>query len=158
MKFLSEDHKDLLNFLLHNNVDFILVGGFAVNFHGYNRATGDMDVWIRPGNENKEKLFKALVEIGFSFEHIQLLKGEDFDKPFVFSLWEEPFKVDFLTHISGVKFEEAWEQKVFLPFGKRQIPVLHLHHLVLSKINTGRTRDKADIEELQKIKAHKKNS
>ena len=68
-------------------------------------------------------------------------------------MWEPPYKVDFLTHISGVKFGEAWEEKAFLPMGDVQIPVLKLNHLILSKISNGRPQDNADIEELQKVQA-----
>ncbi len=157
MNFFVEEHKNLLIKLIDAGVEFILIGGYAVNFHGYNRTTGDMDIWLRPDNSNKSKLFKVLVDIGFTIEEIDELDKADFSDYLVFSIWEKPYKTDFLTRISGVKFDEAWEQKVLLPLGDKNIPVLHLHHLVLSKISNGRSQDKTDIEELQKIQALKKN-
>jgi len=156
MDFLLEENKLLLAKLLEKGVEFILVGGYAVNYHGYNRGTSDMDILVRPSNENKIKVLEALMEQGFDEEDLADIKSADFSGYFVFSMWEEPYKVDFLTRISGVNFDEAWEQKVFLPLNNYQVPVLHLHHLVLSKISNGRLQDKADVDQLQKIQAFKK--
>jgi len=115
MNFLIKEHKELLLHLLEENVDFILVGGYAVNFHGYNRTTGDMDLWIKPDNQSKDKLINALLKLDFSEEDPEEIKNTDFASYFVFSMWDRPLKVDFMTHISGVSYTEAWEQKVFLP-------------------------------------------
>lgn len=156
MNFILEENKILLTKLLDACVEFILVGGYAVNYHGYNRTTGDMDVWLRPDNKNKEKLIEVLKTEGIDPDELDEMKKIDFTDYLVFGIWEDPYKVDFLTRISGVNFDEAWEQKVFLPLNNYQVPVLHLHHLVLSKISNGRLQDKADVDQLQKIQTFKK--
>lgn len=79
----------------------------------------------------------------------------DFAKPIVFIDGEEPFKIDFLTYISGVSFNDAWQQKTIAVLDGISIPFIHLNHLILSKLTTGRPQDKIDIEKLQQIQAVK---
>lgn len=156
MDILYEPHKKMLRLLVEFNVDFILIGGFAVNYHGFNRPTGDMDVWLNPTAENQQKLIAALVKYGFNQESIDYVKSLDFSLPEVFACGEPPVRVDFLTKISGVDFEDADTQKILAPLENLEVPILHLHHLVLSKMSNNRTKDKLDIEELQKIAELKK--
>ena len=131
MNILIEEHKDFLRELIKNGVEFLLIGGYAVNFYGYNRATGDMDLWLKPDNSNKEKLINSLVKMDFEPDDLEEIRKSDFKEYIVFSMWEPPF----------------------LPMGDVQIPVLKLNHLILSKISNGRPQDNADIEELQKVQA-----
>ena len=156
MIIFYEPHRLLLKKLVESDVTFILIGGYAVNYHGFNRPTGDMDIWLRPDNLNKEKLLPLLRAENFSDESIQHIAELDFVNPVVFHFGKIPLRVDFLTRISGVEFDDAFRQKVFLPIENVQIPVLHLHHLILSKISNDRTKDKLDVEELQKIQLIKK--
>ncbi len=151
MYIFYEPHKEFLKKLIVNDIDFILIGGYAVNFHGYNRATGDMDIWLRPDNNNKTKFVNLLKGEGFTEDTIDQVNDLNFELPTSFYFGEAPLRVDFLTIISGVKFNDAWKDKVFLPLGEFQIPVLHLNHLVLSKISNDRLKDKQDVEELQRI-------
>lgn len=151
-----EEHKTLLKKLVEAGVEFILVGGYAVNFHGYSRTTGDMDIWLRPDNTNRDMMMKLLLDEGFEEEMVQAISKVDFTKGIVFHFGEPPKRVDFLTHISNVKFDEAWEAKQLLPVENIGVPVLHLNHLILSKISNSRTKDKADVEELQRINKNKK--
>lgn len=65
MNILLEEHQEIIKVLLKHHVDFILIGGLAVIYHGYGRTTGDMDLWIKPTNENKHKLLNALSEAGY---------------------------------------------------------------------------------------------
>ena len=151
MDIFYEPHKKMLRILVEFNVDFILIGGFAVNYYGYNRPTGDMDVWLKPTKENQQKLIAAIKEYGFNKESIDYVESLDFSKPEVFTCGEPPVRIDFLTKVSGVNFDEADAKKIMSPMGNIQVPLLHLHHLVLTKISNNRTKDKLDIEELQKI-------
>ena len=93
----------------------------------------------------------VLRDLGFDDENIADVKAIDFTKHAVFSIGEEPEKIDFLTYISLIKFTEADAQKVVADMDGQMIPFLHLNDLVLSKMNTGRLKDKADIEMLQQI-------
>lgn len=157
MNLFIEKHQQLLNALLLNNVDFIIIGGYSVIFHGYARTTGDVDIWLRPTNENKEKLLIALTQMDFYEDDVREIALIDFTESVVFSAWDEPEKLDFLTHINLVKYEEADKRKIVANIENMQIPFLHLHDLVKSKFNTGRLKDQADIEQLQKIQSQKKD-
>lgn len=150
--FDSYTHKVLFTLLKHN-VQFIVVGGYAVNYHGYKRTTGDIDLLLKPDNgENKSKVISSLRELEIDEETLSALNNLDFEKPQVFMDGEEPFKIDFLTQISGVKFEEAWKLKIEATYDNLNIPFLSYNHLILSKITSTRGKDKIDVEELQKIK------
>lgn len=142
--------------LIESNVEFILIGGFAVNYYGFNRPTGDMDIWLKPTIANKKKLLDALTKYGFDKESLDYVSSLDFANPEVFACGEPPVRIDFLTKISGVNYEEADTRKILAPFGELTIPILHLQHLILSKISNNRTKDKLDIEELQKIRNSRK--
>lgn len=151
MDVFFEPHLKMLRMLREFNVDFMLVGGFAVNYYGFNRPTGDMDIWLKPENENKEKLLNALAAYGFNTESINYVKSLDFNDTLVFTCGELPFRIDFLTKISGVNYSEAEPQAVKTTMENINIHIIHIHHLVLSKIANNRTKDKLDVEELQKI-------
>jgi predicted nucleotidyltransferase len=151
LNIFLDDHIEIIRLLIKHKADFILIGGYAVIFHGYTRTTGDMDLWLKPTNENKDRLVLALQEAGFEDEDLETLKSLDFTERLVFSIGTEPQKIDFLTKINQVTFEEANKTKVFAEWEDLEIPVINIKELVLSKINTGRKKDEADIEELQRI-------
>jgi hypothetical protein len=155
MNIFIENHQLLLKSLIKHEVKFILVGGYAVIYYGYKRTTGDMDLWIEPNNDNKLKLLEVLKEFEFDSEGIAYIKQLDFTKHLAFHFWQEPERVDCLTRISGVNFNEAYDQKVMADIEDITIPIIQYKHLILSKMSSGRLKDKADIEELQKINKHK---
>ena len=143
---------NLLNEFKKKKVAYIVVGGYAVNYHGYRRTTGDIDLWIKPENGiNKQNIIKCLQNLGVEKPVLDQLNKLDFTRPVFFIDGEEPFKIDFMTHISGVQFDDAWKQKKIASLDDIDIPFIHLNHLILSKITTGRPQDKIDIEKLQKI-------
>lgn len=156
MNLFIDKHQDLINNLLLHDVDFIVIGGYSVIFHGYARTTGDVDIWLRPNNENKVKLLKVFKAMDFFEADYQPIANYDFNEYIVFSMWDEPEKVDFITRINLVEFDVANERKIIAEIDDLKIPFLHLDDLVLSKFNTGRLKDKADIEELQQIQKNKK--
>jgi predicted nucleotidyltransferase len=158
MNIFLESHRNLLEKLIKANVEFLIIGGYAVNYYGYNRTTGDLDIWIKPDNLNKEKLIHLLKDLGFSKDGLQTLNRSNFEDVFVFHIWEKPFRVDFLTHISGVDFEKAFNAKEMVLIQGLELPMIDFEHLVLSKMTTNRLRDKADVEELQKIARIKKEN
>ncbi len=151
MNLFIDRHQELLSVLLKYKVDFIIVGGYSVIYHGYKRTTGDVDIWLKPDNENKAKLVAALREFDIDESGLELISKLDFTNIHIFHLWEEPEKVDFMTRINMVKYEDADKHKIIAIVDDLKIPFLHLNDLVLSKINTDRQKDKADIEELQKL-------
>jgi predicted nucleotidyltransferase len=151
MNIFLDDHQEMIRLLIESQVEFLLIGGYAVVYHGYKRTTGDMDLWIKPTNENKEKIIKALESAAYENDDLNILNKKDFTKHTMFSVGSEPQKIDFLNHINQVSFEEAYQNKVVFEFDGLQLPVINVRELILSKMNTGRKKDEADIEELQKI-------
>lgn len=151
MNTFIDRHQHLITLLLQHEVDLIIIGGYSVIYHGYKRSTGDLDIWLKPDNLNKNKLILVLMELGFDPVSIKKIGSLDFTKHLVFSFWEEPEKVDFLTRINLVEYSEADAKKIIVDFEGFKVPFLHLDHLILSKMNTGRSQDMADVEMLQKI-------
>ena len=151
MNIFSNTHQKLIKELTKAKVEFILIGGYAVIYYGYKRTTGDMDLWLKPTNENKMKLLPVLKKLKFNISDINHIETLDFTKHLTFHFWEEPERVDCLTMISGVKYDKADKEKVLAEFEGLTIPVIHYKHLIISKITSERLKDKADVEELQKI-------
>jgi predicted nucleotidyltransferase len=155
MNLFIELHQQLIKAMLDNGVDFIVIGGYSVIFHGYQRTTGDIDIWLKPDNDNKKKLINVLKYFSIPDDYLDEISTQDFAKHLVFSLGEEPEKIDFITRINLVAFDDANKMKVIADMDGIPIPFLHLNHLILSKINTGRLKDAADIEKLQQIQQAK---
>jgi predicted nucleotidyltransferase len=156
MDILFEEHQKLLVSLLNNKVSFILIGGYAVIYYGYERVTGDMDIWLQPHNENMSKLLAALREFGIEESNLEQLSQIDLTTPQMFYVGDKPRRIDFLTKVTGINFNEAVLQANYFPLEGKQVPVIQYHHLILTKTATGRAKDKADIEELQRINKYKK--
>lgn len=157
MNIFLEEHHQMLIALVRHQVQFMLIGGYAVIYHGYARTTGDMDIWLDLGTDNKANLEKALIDFGIDEESRAVFSNIDFTKPQnVFYFGQEPRRIDFVTMVSNVKFEDAYKEAVYFQLENSQIPVIHYNQLILSKRTSGRAKDKADIEELQKIQQFKK--
>lgn len=156
MNIFTESHQQLLKVMLQCDVSFLLVGGYAVVYHGYKRTTGDMDLWLEPTNENKLRLLKVLDKYEFNSDDIHYISQLDFTKHLAFHFWEDPERVDCITYISNVEFKEAFEAKVIADVEGMAVPVIQYHHLIQSKITSERLKDKADVEELQKINRKKR--
>ena len=158
MNIFLDEHQQLLHTLLEHRVRFMLIGGYAVIHYGYSRTTGDMDIWLDTGNENRDRLIKALAGFGIEEESLTQLSGMDFTNPLpVFFVGETPRRVDFITLISNLNFEEAYAAVNYIDMEGQKVPVIHYNHLILSKLVSDRSKDKADIEELQKINRHRQH-
>lgn len=155
MNIFTPNHKAFIALLQKHQVEFMLVGGYAVIYYGYKRTTGDMDIWLEPSNSNKIKLINALSKFQFNKKDLKHIESLNFETTIAFHIWEEPERIDFLTKISGVTYAEAKSKVNIFKINSLKVPVIHYNHLILSKITSKRAKDKADIEELQKI--NKKN-
>ena len=155
MEILLPEFKHLLLLLNKHKVSYILIGGYAVIYYGYERTTTDMDIWLQPTNKNRDILIEALKEFGIGNTSIKALSELDFAQTQFFFFGKKPRRIYFLTNISGVAFEEAIKEVNFFSVGKEKIPVIQYHHLILSKTTNERAKDKADVEELQKIRQKK---
>jgi predicted nucleotidyltransferase len=151
MNFTHQAHQEMVFALLDHQVDFLLIGGYAVIFHGYVRTTGDMDIWVRPTNENKKRLLDVLAKMDFNAESILTLDRLDFTEVVVFHIGMEPERIDFLSKVQGLDFESAFAQKVTLRIDNYEIPFLRLDDLIVSKLFANRLKDQADVENLKKI-------
>jgi hypothetical protein len=156
MNIFYHDHTIILRAFNEYEVEYLLIGGYAVIYHGYPRTTGDMDIWLKPDNENKSKIIQAFVSLGYDEQSIQHLHTYDFTEAVIFHLGIEPEKVEFLTKVSLLNFDEAYARRQNFEMEENFIiPFLTIQDLILSKINTGRAKDAADVEELQKIQRFK---
>lgn len=135
----------------------MLVGGYAVGLHGYPRYTGDLDIWIQISDSNANKMLVVLKEFGVNIPN---LTKEDFLRENPLSgvhFGREPLRIDILNTIDGVKFEECYPNKQTTVFEGTTIHYIHFNDLKKNKLSSGRTKDKADIEELEaKFKKKKK--
>jgi hypothetical protein len=145
---LNLDFKEMLSCLKDEEVDFIIVGAYALAAHGFPRATGDIDIWVRNSFENAQKIMRALSKFGAPISH---LSEEDFTAPDVIvQLGVEPCRIDLLTGIDGVGFDEAWQNKVGVTIDNLEIDVLSKEDLLRNKLATGRDKDQGDIVWLEK--------
>ncbi len=145
---LNPDFKDMLSCLRDEKVDFIVVGAYALAAHGFPRATGDIDIWVRSDTTNAQKVVRALVKFGAPISDIS---ENDLTVPDrALQIGVEPSRIDLLTGIDGVEFDEAWEEKISLTIDELEIHVLSKGHLLRNKLAAGRDKDQGDIVWLKK--------
>jgi hypothetical protein len=151
MNIIFDKHKQLLLALLESGVEFILIGGYSVIYHGYARTTGDMDLWLKPDEQTKLKLIIILKNFGIKEADLKKLSKLDFTEVLTFHIGNPPERIDFLTKIAGLEFDNSYQRSDKLPLKNYFIPVLHLDDLIVNKLLSSRMKDKADVEELKKI-------
>lgn len=157
MNIFQNEHLEILKILKKNSVNFLLIGGVAVNYYGFNRPTGDLDVWLEPSDQNKQMLVKALYELKIFEDDIRKIEGCNFSDSLVFHIGTKPpFVIDFLTKIVGVKWEEAWSMKDETVFEGMEIAFIHINHLKINKMLAGRPKDLEDINQLNRIEELRK--
>lgn len=148
---LQKDLKAFIALLNEKKVDYLLVDGHAVAFHGCPRFTGDIDFLIRPEPENAQRLLDALDAFGFGDLALSL---NDFINPeTVVQLGRPPNRIDLLTSISGLSFEDAWQDKEAGELDSLHIFFIGKASLLKNKLASGRAKDLADIEQLKRIQA-----
>lgn len=157
MDILLPEFKQLLLLLNKFKVTYMLIGGYAVIYYGYERNTTDMDIWLKPENDNRDALISALKEFGIEDESLNKISFLDFTSIHCFHFGHRPRRIDFLTHINGVPFDQAEKKINYFSMADEKIPIIDYHHLILSKISNKRPQDIADIDQLQKINQFKKN-
>lgn len=146
-KHLPPDFREFLECLNAAGVEYLLVGGHAVAFHGYSRVTSDMDIWINRTRENAERVVTAVRQFfademkGFTVE--QLL-----DTAQVTHFGARPFTIEILGKISGGEFSEAWPNKISTDYDGVLTNIIGLTELRKNKKSSGRAKDLADLEYL----------
>ncbi len=143
---LLPDFKEFLRSLNAHKVEYLLIGGYAVNYHGYPRATADMDIWIAVHPANADRVVAALKEFGFNLPD---LSPELFLRPWqIIRLGIPPVRIEIATTISGVDFDECYAERVKDTLDGVPVSLISLKHLKLNKKASGRHQDLADLEHL----------
>lgn len=146
ISLLPTDFKDFLKLLNSKQVEYLLVGGYAVGYHGYPRATADMDIWIAIHPRNAGKVVEVIREFGFAVEGLSeelFLKESN-----VVRMGVPPLRIEVLTTISGVSFEECYRERVTDIIDDIAVHLISLNHLKANKRAAGRLKDLSDLEYL----------
>lgn len=141
---LSRDFNECIASFLAHEVRFLIVGGYALAIHGHPRYTKDLDIWIRADRRNAARALKALDDFGFG--GLGLTVDDLVDPDSVIQLGREPQRIDLLTFVTGVDFDEAYDHRVVADLGGVEAPVIGRTSLRANKLATGRTQDLADAE------------
>lgn len=140
---LNPDYRDMLFALSDAGADFLVVGAFAMAAHGYPRATGDIDLWIRPSAQNAERVWQALRSFGAPLFDLAL---DDLMTPdTVFQIGVAPRRIDILTAVDGLEFDQAWTGRKVIEIEGRSFATLGKADLLANKRAAGRPKDLADV-------------
>ena len=140
------DFRELLALFNACHVEYLLVGGYALAFHGAPRFTGDLDIFVHPDATNVQRILTALEAFGFASVG---LTPSDFARPDqVVQLGVPPVRIDLLTSITGVSWDEAWAGRVTGRYGDIPVSYIGREHFIANKRATGRAQDVADLERL----------
>jgi predicted nucleotidyltransferase len=145
---MNRDFEEMLRALSEAGADFMVIGAHAVAVYARPRATGDLDLWVRPTPSNAERVWRALVQFGAPLDALtqQDLTSDDV----VFQIGVAPSRIDLLTTIGGVEFADAWARRTQVELWGLTVPVIGRDDLIRSKRAAGRERDLADVAELER--------
>jgi hypothetical protein len=152
---LAKDFEDFVKLLNQHGVEYMVVGGYALAFHGKPRHTGDLDIWISISEINATKMLRVLKDFGLTALGF---KKEDFLKPgYVTQIGYPPLRIDILNSIDGIEFKEAIQNRLRLEVDQNfVINYIGLKDLVNNKKASGRSQDLTDVQEIEKLKPVKK--
>jgi len=143
---LPDDFKGFLKLLNAQKVEYLLIGGYAVGYYGYPRATANMDIWIAVHSQNARRVVAALKDFGFEVPGLSpdlfLKEGQ------IIRMGEPPLRIEIATTISGVQFDECYAERRVDTFGEVEVSLISLKHLKLNKKASGRYKDLNDLENL----------
>lgn len=147
---LPKDFKELLELLNQHNVKYLLIGGYAVGFHGYGRSTNDIDIVVSDDLENAQRVVNALTDFGFAPSD---LSPELFTrKNSLVIMGVEPVAVEILNYLTGSDFDQAYERREIVKCEDIEISLINYEDLIANKKASGRLKDLADVEKLEEIK------
>ena len=145
---LNPDYRDILSIFNEEKVEYLVIGAYALAAHGLPRATGDIDLWINRDERNADRVWRSLVKFGAPLSE---LEKSDFSSPgIVYQIGVAPNRIDILTSIDGVEFDDAWRQRVEVNIEGLLVFVISKAHLIANKKTVGRPQDLADIDRIQK--------
>lgn len=147
-ELFHHDFVDFLHCLDRAKVESILVGGYAVVLHGYHRVTGDLDIWVKPTEENYLNLMQAFAAFGLPQNAISQEEFLDVDTQDVFTFGRPPVALDLLTKVKGLEFDEAYSKAEPLLLEDSIVRLIHVNDLKEAKRSAGRHKDLDDLENL----------
>jgi hypothetical protein len=148
---LPRDFRDLLVMFADAEVDFVIVGAYALAFHGAPRASGDIDLFVRPTAANAARVFGALARFGAPLESAGVTPADFARAGTVYQIGLPPLRIDVMTEISGVAFDEAWASRVTAEVDGRVIGFIGKAALVKNKQAAGRPKDIADVARFRRL-------
>ncbi len=144
---LNNEFREFIELLNKNDVEYLIVGGYAVAFHGHPRYTKDIDIWVKPEADNAHKILKALEEFGFGSLG---LKVTDFlESRQIIQLGFPPNRIDLLTTITGVDFDVCFSSRDTIDLDGIEVFIIDRKNLIMNKTATARPQDLADVESLK---------
>lgn len=143
---LTRDFKEFIDLLNSNDVEYLPVGGYAVNHYGFSRYTADMDIWVGSTARNTEKLSKTLQQFGFTAESVKPEKFQE--EKTIFQMGVPPVRIDILTEVSGVEFCSCFARRERTVSSGTEINVISLEDLKANKRASGRSKDLGDVDNL----------
>ena len=143
---LPKDFREFLRLLRTHGVEYLLIGGWAVGYHGYPRSTDDLDVWIAIAPANADRVVKALSDFGFDVPELSADLFLQNDQ--IVRMGVEPVRIEVMTTISGVDFSDCYRERLETTLDDEPVSLISLHHLRLNKKASGRLKDLADLENL----------
>jgi hypothetical protein len=144
-----EDFRDLLLELVKAKARFLIVGAHALGVHGVPRATVDLDIWIDASQKNAKRVWAALAAFGAPLDSLQIQESDLTQPDVVAQFGLPPYRIDIMTGVSGISFDEAWPDRVEDMFDDVRVPFLGRDALIRNKRASGRTKDLADLEALE---------
>lgn len=145
---LNEDFIEFITTLNACSVEYILVGGYAVIYHGYNRTTGDLDIWVNPTSANYRKLSFAFSKFGmsmFDMDETKFLNTSTYD---VFTFGRSPVCIEILTKVKGLEFVETFANSAFTTFDNVDVRMINIRDLIKAKKAANRAKDNDDLDHL----------
>ena len=150
---VEKDYEEILKSFNRHKVKYCIIGAFAVAFYARPRYTKDIDIFIDSSPENAGRIIKALT--GFGFEDLDLSEDDLCQEGNIIQLGYEPVRVDIVTSLSGISFDQVWKNKVAADYGKEKVYFIGLDDLIQTKKQSSRPQDKVDLDLLNKAKERK---
>ena len=150
--YLTQDYIDIIELFNRYKVRYLIAGAYAMSKIGYSRSTYDIDIWVEKSKENATNIKKALEEFGVPFT----ISADDFLSPnSVIQIGIEPNRIDILTDIDALTFNQAWQNKEVVFFDDLRTYTLNIEDIITNKKASNRKKDKYDVVELEKLKREK---
>ena len=143
---IHEDFEEFLRLLNKQQVEFVIIGGYAVAFHGYVRATQDMDIFFRSSDDNARKILRGLQNFGFSVD--EAILNDLCDPGSIIRMGIPPVRIEMINTISSLSFNEVWERRIGGNYGNVAVNYISYADLLTNKKASGRPKDLADFDEL----------